>query len=246
MESFDLNDKNDIESLRRLFIIKKNELRMMIKRGIDTSTYTITEYPNSNEIPYPNIIQILDPSVTFEVFKQMVEESGTFNKRAFFSCRYLHNNKIIQVVYLLSKDKVQKEVFDKQVRPYLPHGIKHFILISENELGSTIKTSIKDTLDGILWEEFLDKMLLCDVSQHCFAPIKYVYIPPEDASKYAETEQIEENNLPRAFTSDVQSKIRGALHLGIAEMVVCGVFHDKNGFYRQIRKQNMPVKAKNK
>lgn len=243
MESFDLKDINDLENLRRLFIIKKNELRMMLKRGVDLSTYTITEYPNSNEISYPDISQMLDPNISFSIFKNMVEEYNIFNKRASFSCRYTHKSKIIQVVYLLSKDK---DVFDKQVRPYLHSGIKHFILISENELGSTIKTSIKDTMDSILWEEFLDKMLLCDVSQHCFAPIKYTYIAPEDATKYAEIEEIEENNLPRAFTSDIQSKIRGASHLGISELVVCGVINDQNGFYRQIRKQNTQVKSKNK
>ena len=89
MESFDLKDINDLENLRRLFIIKKNELRMMLKRGVDLSTYTITEYPNSNEISYPDISQMLDPNISFSIFKNMVEEYNIFNKRASFSCLFI-------------------------------------------------------------------------------------------------------------------------------------------------------------
>lgn len=122
--------------------------------------------------------------------------------------------------------------------------IKHFITISEKQLGTDNEEYNSERTRGIVFEDFLDSNLAIEAPKHCFAPLYYEYISPERSAEWAKQERLQLGKMPAMLRSDPISKSNNAESHGVFKMDVTSSTYDVNTFYRVVINPKRPKKDK--
>jgi hypothetical protein len=230
-----LDDVQHLEQLRRLFKVKKNEVKMMQYRGMVLSkTKSITADLN---------LQPTDPTVLldmkFEQFLAYRKKNNSFKGREEFSAVYYDKQgKAVVVVYLYSTEgaKVNSQAFNQQVRKMIFGKTEylHFILISENGVASPSISSLEER-SSLKYELYLDEQLAINPMEHCFSPLKVEYIKPADVKQFIKDEQLKNpSHMALARSDEIICKYVGAESHGILKLTVISNIYPVNIFYRYV------------
>lgn len=225
------------EALKRLYRIKKNELRMMIKQGyIFEQTYTI---PSDHSFQQINVSWMLNPAATFEYFLQYRETYQKFINREDFSMLYIHptTGEYTAVLYLPSAPgtKVNADTYKRHVGSLIILKIRKFVLISTHGVSADSKSYQESRTADREFIEYLDIQLNMDPTEHCLAPINNIYIPPGHVHAWSTEEGISANNLPLIHTSDPQAKWLRAQNGGVFMETILGSHEELITAYRTVR-----------
>lgn len=227
------------EELRRLFIMKKTEIRYLAKRGYVIFRSFITDGTESS--PF-------DParfsSLSFEEFLQLREQSGLFSTRESFSSIYnysLNNVTGNQVVLYIGNSPGKLSSKDNCTMLYNAVSVQEFgqiIAISKSGFHYNMVNYVREQTAGKNIQLFTDSDFAFDRSQYCLAPIVAINHPPSSVPEYEKTEGLNKRQLPFILSRDIIAKILGAQPDSIIEMVISGADANKIGYYRYVRETN--------
>lgn len=230
-----LDDVQHLEQLRRLFKVKKNEIKMMQYRGM------VLSQTKSINVDL-NLIS-LDPTVLldmkFEQFLAYRKKNNNFRSREEFSAIYYDKQgKAVVVVYLYAPEgaKVNSQAFNQQVRKMIfgKSEYLHFILISENGVASP-SISFLEERSALKYENYLDEQLAINPMEHAFSPLKVEYIKPSDVKQFIKDEELKNaSHLALARTDDIICKYVGAEPHGMLKLTVVSNIYPVNVFYRYV------------
>lgn len=225
----------ELETLRRLLIVKKGELRLLQRRGYNLESVYVINNGNFVEM---NMTQFL--TIQFNDFLQFQQTNQMFSNRNNFSSIYLNSSgQSVLVIYLDSEPgkMVNKVHFDIVVMFIATNQYHHIILISVNGLNTDNSSYIKEQVAGYQIEQFLDFELAIDPLGHAFAPLSIKSIPSTETDQWSEEQGLETRQLPLILSTDPIAKRLGSNSGDVLQMVVIPLTGgDRAGFARIVRK----------
>jgi DNA-directed RNA polymerase subunit H (RpoH/RPB5) len=229
---------DELEKLRRLFRVKKNELSMMILRGFPLEKVWVARSPFMSTWTEVNLSEFL--TFDFNRFLQFRTETGLFQDRAAFSSVYQipATQNTCMVIYLLSEPgkKVNKENFEVVLKIIQSMRYHHLILISENGLNPERSNYIQHQTAGYRIEEFIDYNFAIDPVKHALAPITIKHVPGNQVAEWARQENLQPTQLPIALAVDPITKRYGAQSGDVFQQTIVGTVVAEEGYNRFVRK----------
>lgn len=226
-----------MESLRRLFRMKRVEGEMMLARGFSLDEVHVMK--KDRTWVATNLSGFQHPAATFDDFLRFREASGLFGSREEFSSIYTTPDKSrkIIVLYLTSEPgkKVAKADFAIVHTFIAAAAYRHIILVSENGLNADNSSYVNNRVAGFRIELFLDIDLSFNRTKHALCPIQVRHVPASQVKGYSNEEGIQSEKLPLIYDKDPISKWFGAEPGDVFQEENLSTENDTAGNYRRVR-----------
>ena len=254
----DISNPAHIETLRRLYKVNINVIKMMDRMGYDISAGAVFfQYSNKSiGLSMRSMVDFLDPGLYPNLLTQGIlqanYDAGYFRSRQKFSTIFtrrgtemvlykgprapLETKNQIAVIYLSSdknKDVNQNDfrIVDVYARQF---SIRNFILISENGLNSSRMKYIKGQ-EGTDYTLFLDVELAFDRTKHALVPLYTRVTKAADVATFEKEEDINSKKLPLIIEDDAYGRLLGIKKGDVLTNVVMGTAFEKDIFYELTR-----------
>lgn len=239
-----LNPENpkDLETLRRLFIVKKVEGEMLKQRGYSLKNirmYTEKEKDKPFSDQPISLENLQLPNYPLANLLQFRQTTGFFQNRQNFSSIYEHtdpNVGHILVLYLLNDPGKEVSTTHYKIVPTLiaTQKFHKIILITETGLNSTCMSSTKRCA-GYEIEVFLDEELAFNHLKFALCPISIKHVLSSQIAAWSAEENIKSGQLPLILDSDLVAKWYKAKPYDVFQYVIMGSNTDTAGYYRVVR-----------
>jgi hypothetical protein len=225
------------EKLRKLHRVKQNELSMIALRGFPLNhVWMMKADMNFTE---SNLSEFR--GYDFDTFLQIRGRTGLFQDRTEFSSLYFRpdTNETLLVIYLNAESGKQVNMKNFEIVKLFiqTQRYHHIIVISELGLNPDNKGYVQDRIAGYKVEEFTDyPHFVMDPLKHKWSPITIKHVPGTQRNEWAQTENLQPEQLPMILTIDALAKRFGAEPYDIFQTVNVGSSVELEGYARIARK----------
>lgn len=249
--NFDLQTESHVLTLRRLYKIHMNVLKMLDRIGYDISqSLTFANYIGKNVgLSNVNLSQFIEPGFYINVNQHIAtyyNSFGLFQNRNKFSAIFIKKGTIynpqntsnqMAVLYLSNeKDKLVNIKDFRLVDLFIQQfNIKNIIIISENGLNSNRINYINEQQQGIDFTLFQDIEFAYDKTKHALCPIETQIIKANKTLEFESKEELNTKTLPLIFEADSYGKLYGIKKGDIVQDIVMGETFEKKLFYMLTR-----------